>query len=523
MSIRGKLRLSIALIVVLALSLSCGVFIYSTVTRLSADMVHKNEILASIVGENSTAALSFMDADTARGVLSALDANPRVVAACIYDADGTPFAQYRRNEDAEFDPPEVAEASAEFTEAGLELYRPIMLDEEQIGTVYLNSDLQERHDAISRLLATTVVIMVVCLVIALALAALLERSIVKPMRQIIQRFEEIAEGDGDLTQRVDETRRDEIGELGKRFNRFVARIHDIVAAVKQTTQELAQRATDISGSSDDLARNMNEQTRQVDQVAAAIEEMAASVKEVAAKAADAATNAGRAGDAANQGGEVVRETIEGMHSINEAVNSSAASVQELGKRGEQIGQIIEVINDIADQTNLLALNAAIEAARAGEHGRGFAVVADEVRKLAERTTKATEEVAASIEAIQQETGQAVERMEAGTQEVTRGVESASTASGSLRDIVAAAQQVAEMIESIAAASEEQSTASGDVARNVEAISSMIRAATEGCTNSAKSVSDLAGTAQQLQALINRFKLQGSDQTETQAEPESAAA
>ena len=181
-------------------------------------------------------------------------------------------------------------------------------------------------------------------------------------------------------------------------------------------------------------------------------------------------------------------------------------MQELGKRGEQIGQVIEVINDIADQTNLLALNAAIEAARAGEHGRGFAVVADEVRKLADRTTQATEEVAQSITAIQQETDTAVQRMRAGPERVTQGVELAGRAGASLEEIVAGAGDVAGLVQSIAAAAEQQSSASEEVSRNVESITAVASQAAEGAQQSAAASAQLSGKAEQLQQLVGRFTL-----------------
>ena len=195
-----------------------------------------------------------------------------------------------------------------------------------------------------------------------------------------------------------------------------------------------------------------------------------------------------------------------MDAIKDAVTSSSASVEELGRRGQQIGQIIEVINDIADQTNLLALNAAIEAARAGEHGRGFAVVADEVRKLADRTTKATEEIGESIRAIQTETDDAVQRMASGTEQVDAGVAKAREAGQSLGRIVSASQSVAQMIQSIAAAAEQQSAASEQISRNVESIASASNQASEGAGQAATAATQLSTKAEQLQALVARFKV-----------------
>ena len=220
----------------------------------------------------------------------------------------------------------------------------------------------------------------------------------KPVQALIERVKDISQGEGDLTQRLEVKSDDELGQLSHWFNAFIQKIHDVIAEVAGSSREVASAATEIAASTEQISTGMGEQSSQVTQISSAVEEMSSSVVEVARKAADAANSASESGRIAGEGGAIVDETVHGMNAISESVSSSAVAVQELGKRGEQIGEVIEVINDIADQTNLLALNAAIEAARAGEHGRGFAVVADEVRKLADRTTKATDEVAQSIEA-----------------------------------------------------------------------------------------------------------------------------
>jgi methyl-accepting chemotaxis protein len=341
---------------------------------------------------------------------------------------------------------------------------------------------------------------------AVVLFIVLLRSLFgKPVAALIARIREI-QADNDLTKRVEVRSRDEVGQLGECFNGFVDTLQGVIGDVAGSTHEVAGAATQIAASSEQIASGMQEQSSQITQVSSAVEEMSASIVEVARKSGEAANGAQDSGKAAEEGGGVVRETIVGMNSIAEAVTAGAASVSELGKRGEQIGQIIEVINDIADQTNLLALNAAIEAARAGEHGRGFAVVADEVRKLADRTTKATEEIAQSIQAIQSETGEAVTKMNAGTEQVTVGVEKATEAGKSLERIVAGAQNVAENVQSIAAAAEQQSAAAEEVSRNIESITAVTAQSTEGAQQAAQAATQLSGKAEELLSIVNRFKI-----------------
>ena len=328
----------------------------------------------------------------------------------------------------------------------------------------------------------------------------------RPVGRLIHAVEDIAQGDGDLTQRVDASTSDELGRLGKGFNLFIEKIHDLVVQVKSASNEVAAASTEIAASSEEMAAGMEEQSGQLGQISSAIEEMSASIVEVSRKAQDASSRAGESGTAAERGGVTVHETVEGMRLINEAVRAGSESVTELGKRGEQIGEIIEVINDIAEQTNLLALNAAIEAARAGEHGRGFAVVADEVRKLADRTTKATDEIAGSIEAIQSDTRQAVERMASGTAEVDKGVAKATAAGESLETIVSSASEVATLIGTIAAAAEQQSAASEEVSRNIESINAVAAQSNEGAAQAASAATQLSDKAESLRALVAVFKV-----------------
>lgn len=331
----------------------------------------------------------------------------------------------------------------------------------------------------------------------------------RPIRLLIDSLKDIAEGEGDLTRRIDVKSADEIGQLGTNFNRFVGKIHDVIVEISGVSRDVASAATEIAASSEEMASGLSNQNSQVVEISSAIEEMSANSGEVAKKSGDAANQAANSGSVAEEGGRLVLQTIDDMKRISESVSASATSVAELGRRGEQIGQITKVINDIADQTNLLALNAAIEAARAGEHGRGFAVVADEVRVLADRTTKATEEIAESIATIQRETAEAVRRMEEGREKMEAGVVGATHAGDALRKIVGSTHEVQSLIHGIAAAAAQQSVAAAQVSRNVEGVTAVTRESNEGANQAAVAASQLSHKAEQLRSLVDRFKTQDS--------------
>ena len=290
-------------------------------------------------------------------------------------------------------------------------------------------------------------------------------------------------------------------------NSVAISLNEIIGQVKLSADELATSAEQISSSTVEMAAGAGEQSAQTYEVVASIEEMTHTITDSTKNATVAAGKAQEAGNKARNGGEVVEQTISGINRIAEVVATSAKTIEELGKSSDQIGEIIQVINEIADQTNLLALNAAIEAARAGEHGRGFAVVADEVRKLAERTTGATNEITTMIQRIQEDTSGAVGAIEKGKIEVEHGKSLARDAGKALTEIISNTDEVAILINQLAAASEEQNATSQQISSNVELINNVTQQSTESTEQISRAAENLNKLTINLQTVVNQFKLE----------------
>lgn len=347
-------------------------------------------------------------------------------------------------------------------------------------------------------LITTAVFLVLAVVVV---SCYIAQTINKPVQQLIVNIK-----NADLNSQLASIRKDEIGDLQRAFDEFVNTVRGTLIQVAESAAAVASASGQISASTEELATGAQEQSHQTTEVSSAVEEMSSTIVENSRNAGYAADTARKSKAAAELGGSVVQESIDGMKRIASVVNTSAETVRKLGKSGDQIGDIIGVIDDIADQTNLLALNAAIEAARAGEQGRGFAVVADEVRKLAERTTHATKEIAHMIRQIQGETRGAVESMEEGTRKVEEGIRLVDKAGGSLQEIVGISQRVTGMVEQIAVASEQQSNASQAITRNLEAITTVTGQTSQATQQIARAAEDLNRLTENLQHLVSQFRL-----------------
>lgn len=375
---------------------------------------------------------------------------------------------------------------------------------QQYRTQEMKELVAESKSSINASVTTMIVVMIIALFLSVLVVVQVNKNVVGAVRAVADVVHNVAEGD--FTQAIPKTSNDEIGKLADDINEMVESLKQALQQVAESGATIASATTQISSSTEEMSAGAQEQTSQAGEVASAVEEMTKTIIENSRNATQTAETAKKAKNTAEEGGVIVQNTIEGMRRIADVVRRSAETVQNLGRSSDQIGEIISVIDDIADQTNLLALNAAIEAARAGEQGRGFAVVADEVRKLAERTTKATKEIATMIRQIQTETKGAVESMAEGTQKVDEGIALADKAGNALEKIVDISQQVTDMVNQIAAASEQQSSASEQISKNIEAISTVTQQTASGIQQIAHSAEDLNRLTEQLRELLAKFKL-----------------
>ncbi len=353
---------------------------------------------------------------------------------------------------------------------------------------------------------TIVALAVIAFILAFTLATIIIRSITKPLAVFLERTTDIAQGEGDLTKRLDTSGSDEIAQVSRMFNLFIDKLHSIISQISNTSTQVAAASTQLQATAEHIATGAEEVAAQASTVATAGEEMSATSGDIAQNCQMAAEGAQRASQSASDGGMVVGRTVAVMEQIAQKVQESAKTVEGLGQRSDQIGAIIGTIEDIADQTNLLALNAAIEAARAGEQGRGFAVVADEVRALAERTTRATKEISEMIKAIQRETKGAVAAMEQGVQQVETGTEEAAKSGQALQDILQQINDVAMQVNQIATAAEEQTATTGEISNNMMQITEVVQQTSQGAHESATAAAQLSGNAEELQRLVRQFKL-----------------
>lgn len=367
---------------------------------------------------------------------------------------------------------------------------------------------KKKFDAAQSAYASDMMIMIALLVAALLVSSVnaiaLTKGITSPLNEAMSFARCVAEGD--LTARCNYNTKDEFGRMVASLNSMAEKLGTLVTRITDVSGTVSAASTQLRSTAVQIATGTEQVANQTVTVAVASEQMSATSGDIAQNCFLASETCNRVGTTANESAAIVNKSILSMKRIADRVKNTAESIDSLGMRSNQIGEIVGTIEDIADQTNLLALNAAIEAARAGEQGRGFAVVADEVRALAERTTTATREISGMIKSIQNETKAAVAAMEEGVAEVEHGQQASEKSGEALEDILKQINEITMQVSQIATAAEEQTATTQEITSNIQQVTEVVQGTARGAEETSSAAHDLARQSTTMQSLINQFKL-----------------
>ncbi len=372
--------------------------------------------------------------------------------------------------------------------------------------VGLSVDKDKAFSMLSNFRSSAVIATTVAVLIIIALLGLLIRALMQPLHVMTRAMQDIADGEGDLTRRLTIESQDEFGILGSAFNRFVERIHTSISEVSSATQHVNEVALRVVSASNSSMLNSDEQASRTNSVAAAINQLGAAAQEIARNAAQASNQASDARGLAEDGQQVVERSIKAMHQLSEMLATSSTNIESLNSKTVNIGQILEVITSISQQTNLLALNAAIEAARAGEAGRGFAVVADEVRNLAHRTQESAQQVQTMIEELQVGARESVGTMGHSQRHSLESVEIANLAGERLNSVTQRIGEIDGMNQSVATATEEQTSVVESINMDISEINTLNQEGVENLQSTLRACSDLEQQAARLKQLVGSFRI-----------------
>jgi len=522
MPVRRKLTVVILMTCAIVLLLAGVAMIGTELVTSRRTMVEDMTVLADVLGRYSTAALSFHrdeDVDEVKRILAAVEADPHILGACIYDKENARFGEHVRVGAAVTFAAQPPGDGHRFTDDYLEVTRPIELNQKRIGTIYVRADLERIYSQLGVHAGIVGLLLLVAIALTLVLSARLQRPLTEPILALAAVASRVAESK-DYSARAAKGGKDEIGLLTDAFNQMLSEIELAQGSLQKANQSMQEQTREVVDSinilvsaseeifatSSQLAAAAAETATAVTQTTTTVEEVRQTVLVSSHRAKNVAESAQRVVETSLSGKKSAEDTIEGMQRIRQQVESIADSMVRLSEQSQTIGQIIATVDDLAAQSNLLAVNASIEAAKAGEHGKGFTVVAMEVRSLAEQSRQATNQVRRILNDIQKATGTAVMATEQGSKTVEIGVKQSGEAGQSIQALANTVVEAAEAATQIAASSQQQLVGVDQVA---SAMKSIKQASAQNVT-SAKQLETAAHRlkelGQKLKQTVERYKL-----------------
>lgn len=514
-SIKKKIILGITLVSVVTLIFTCAILLSMVLKKSESNLITDGFTIANIVAANSTGALSFADEDSAIESLATLIHHPNVETALLYDEDGASFASYAREGAVlegkksrliDVNDPVSREFKSQSDSDYIHVEVPVISEEEVVGRIYVRFDKKSLQETAESFFYIAGIVALIGAAISLSMAFFIQRSILQPIEKVMHALKDIAQGEGDLTQRLDDSSTDIVGELAHWFNSFVIKVHKAVVQVNEGTVKLSHSSQNLSSTMEQTSSGAMRQQEDISSIADSVHSLTSSVEEVTNDINHAADEARVVDENSISSKDVVDHTKNAIQGLSSEINEASEVINQLDQLSEKIGAVLRVIGDIADQTNLLALNAAIEAARAGEQGRGFAVVADEVRSLAGRTQSSTKEIDEIIAELKTKVRDAVDVMDKGKEQANSCVILAEEASTSIASISEAISSIRQLTEGIFQTSMGQSQMAESIQGNIKNISQVASQTSGDAQEMYEGSVELNSLASGLEEIVNRFKV-----------------